>query len=114
MCDYVAVRAAAGTELRLSVLGERLRALGLADNGPGSWLSGDATANMMVNAESASGLASRDNELVVSLDVTRWCPHSHRVAGFTDASTEQVQVRLLEAIARDLGWAVVDHDSPEY
>jgi hypothetical protein len=110
MCDYSAVRAAEGTALPLAEVADRLSALGLLRDGAGSWSGGEKTAGMMVNAEAdASGrFATAADDLVVSLDVTVWCPHSGRTAAWPDEATSRAQHDLLDAMARTLGWTVDD------
>ncbi|KRV49813.1 hypothetical protein AQ490_19185 [Wenjunlia vitaminophila] len=110
MCEYFAIRAAEGSALPLRTVSGRLRALGLRVYGAeGAWLSGDATDDMLVHAEvDRSGrLAVRADDLVVSLDVTQWCPHSRRTAEWPDAQTLRAQELLRESMARALGWDVV-------
>ncbi|MER5266718.1 hypothetical protein ABTZ99_31965 [Actinosynnema sp. NPDC002837] len=116
MCEYFAIRAADGGALPLADVGERLVALGLRHDRAATWLTGDETGAMMVNAEvDASGrFATAPDDLVVSLDVTRWCPHSHRTALWPDEATTRAQHHLLDALARTLGWTLLDQDDPAY
>ncbi|MFG1656875.1 hypothetical protein ACGFIY_10145 [Micromonospora chersina] len=117
MCEYAAIRAAAGQALPLAAVKERLGTLGLREyKGPGTWLTGDRTDDMMVNAEvEATGQrAAAPDDFVVSLDVTRWCPCSGWVARWTDEPTVQAQDRLLKSISEALGWTLVDHNDPGY
>ncbi|MFD0202766.1 MULTISPECIES: hypothetical protein [Saccharothrix] len=116
MCDYVVIRAPKGRPLPLAEVGARLSALGLRHDGGGTWLTGEETADLLVNAEvDASGrFAVAADDLVVSLDVTLWCPHSGRTVRWPDEATHQAQRRLLDTVARTLGWAVVDQDDPDH
>ncbi|MEV8440386.1 hypothetical protein AB0425_23650 [Actinosynnema sp. NPDC051121] len=108
MCEYFAIRADEGGALPLAEVGARLAGLGLEHDRTATWLTGD----MMLNAEvDGSGLfATAPDDLVVSLDVTVWCPHSHRTSQWPDEATTQAQHRLLDTVARTLEWTVVDHD----
>lgn len=110
MCEYVAIRAAEGRALPLTVVGERLSALGLRRDGAGTWSSSDETDHMMVNAEAddSGRFATADDDVVVSLDVTQWCPHSGRTTAWPGKETNEAQQRLLDSVARALGWTVVE------
>jgi hypothetical protein len=110
VCDYFAIRAADGRALPLVAVGERLATLGLRRDNDATWSTDAETGHMMVNAEAdASGRFARAaDDLVVSLDVTVWCPHSGRTAEWPDEATTRAQHRLLDAMARALVWTVDD------
>ncbi|ROP37689.1 hypothetical protein [Saccharothrix texasensis] len=114
MCEYFAIRAPEGRALPLAELGERLSALGLRHDRAATWLTGDDTGAMVVNAEvDASGrFAAAPDDLVVSLDVTLWCPHSGRTAQWPDEATTRAGRRLLGTVARAVGWTLLDRDDP--
>jgi hypothetical protein len=117
MCEYFAIRPADGKALPLRTVSARLLGLGLRENGAlGCWLTDGATDNMQVNAEAnASGtFAAAPDDLVLSLDVTRWCPHSGRTARSPGLPTLRAQEALLESVAGALGWTVVGQDDPDY
>jgi hypothetical protein len=117
VCEYFAIRAAEGKALPLDAVSQHLFRLDLHEHvGAGTWLTGDATGNMLITAEAdGSGRsAAAPGDPVVSLDVISWCPFSGRTSGWPDEATLRAQETLRQSLAQALGWTVVEHDDPTY
>ncbi|WP_367136631.1 hypothetical protein [Saccharothrix sp. HUAS TT1] len=114
MCEYPAIRGD-DQPLPSSVVAEHLAALGLRQSegrwSEGRWSAGDETGNLAVTPETAAGrCATAADDQVVGLDVALWCPHSSRTARWPDEATGRAQERLLDAVARALGWTIAASD----
>lgn len=80
------------------------------------WLTGEDSGGMLIVAETDTDgrLAISGADLVVSLDVTVWCPDSGRSTDWPDANMLQAQSHVRAEIAEKLGWQIINHDDLDY